>query len=88
MLFKDFFFYFWIWWPFSSVEQNRLCNFGREHYGKHSIKTIFQFGPAVQGDHLKILFFSSGGHFVCRSKTICVILIKSIMKNNSNYFKF
>ena len=33
--------YLRLWWPFCSMEQNGLCNFGREHYEKHLCEIIF-----------------------------------------------
>ena len=50
MLFKDIS-YLELWWPFSSVEQNHLCNFGRVHH-EGQFCEIFEFGPVDQEEML------------------------------------
>ena len=39
MSFKDIS-YLELWWPFCSVEQSDLCNFGRRHHDKHFCEII------------------------------------------------
>ena len=47
MSFKDIS-YLELWWPFCSVELNRLCNFGRGYQEEQFCDFFFQFGPVVQ----------------------------------------
>ena len=44
------YFYFWLWWPFCSAEQNSLCNFGRWHYEEHSCQIIYNLDQRSGGD--------------------------------------
>ena len=46
MLCKEF--YFKLWYPLCSAEQNRLGNFARGPYNNHLCEIIFEFGPVVQ----------------------------------------
>ena len=39
MSFKDIL-YLELWWPWYSVQQNHLCNCGREHYEEHFCELI------------------------------------------------
>ena len=41
--------YLQLGWPFCSVEQNHLCNFGRGHYEEHSCK-LFKIWTTGSGD--------------------------------------
>ena len=42
------------------------------------------FGPVVKKMLFKdIAIFSSGGHFVQRSRTVCAVLVEGIMWNSS-----
>ena len=84
MSFKDIS-YLELWWPFCSVEQNHLCDFGRGHHEEHSYYVIWNLDQLFRRRcGLKMfLIWSSGGPFVQRSGTICVILVKGIMRNDS-----
>ena len=57
-------YFFNLWWPFCSAEQNHLCHYGRGHYREQSFEIIF--GPVVQEMAFIDFFsvFSSGAHFV------------------------
>ena len=82
--------YLQLWRQFGSTEWNHLCNFDRGHYGEHSCEIILNWDELFRRRWcLKIvLFYSSGGHFVRQSWTICAILIEGIMGTFMwNYFK-
>ena len=74
-----------LWWPFCSVEQNHLCNFGRGHHEEHSCDVIGNLDQLFRRRcRLKIfLIWSCGSPYVQWSGTICAILVKGIMRNNS-----
>ena len=40
----DIFFFFYLWQPFCSREQNGLRNFGRGHYDEHFFGITLNFG--------------------------------------------
>ena len=67
-------FYFWLSWPFCSIDQNHLCNFGGEYYEEHLCRII-----AVQEMSFKSFSnFSSGDHFAQSRGTICAILVEEL----------
>ena len=84
MLFKGFF-YFWLWWPFCSAERNHFSNFGRGSSKEHLCKIILKSAhrPRRRYRSKGFSIFSSDGHFVQRSKTILVILVKGHQGNIS-----
>ena len=55
----------------------------------HILKKLFLFlyggflAPGAESEKNIFLIWSSGGHFVQRSETICTILVKGIIRNNS-----
>ena len=65
------------------TEQNPLCNFGRWHYGEHSLEIILNldqwFRRCWLNFFLEKSIFSSGGHFVWQSKTVCAMLVEGRM---------
>ena len=66
-----------------SVERNHLCNFGRRHHEEQFCDIILNLDQWFRRRcRLKIfLIWSSGSPFVLQSETICVILVKGIMRN-------
>ena len=73
------------------MERNLFCNFGRRHLQEQFCEIILNLDQWVRRRcSLKIfLIWSDGGPFVQCSGTICAILVKGIMRNNSvNYFEF
>ena len=62
-----------------------LCNFGKEHYEEQFCEIILNLDQLFRNRcRLKIfLIWSSGSPFVQWSRTICAILVKGIMSNNS-----
>ena len=61
-----------------------LSNFIRGQYEEHFWRNYFEFALVVQEMLLKdISIFSSGGHFVQQSITVCAILVEGIMRNIS-----
>ena len=51
-----------------------MCNFGRGHYVKHFCEIILNLDQQFMRCHLKIfLIYSSGGHFIWWSGTVCAI---------------
>ena len=59
------------------AKRNHLCFFGSGQYAEQFCEIILRGGY-----HLKIyIFFSSGDHFVLRTRTICAILVEDIMGN-------
>ena len=77
--------YLELWQPLCSEEQNHLCNFGRRHHEDQFCDIISNLDLWFRRRcRLKIyLIWSSGGPFVQWSGTICIILIKGILRNNS-----
>ena len=74
MSFKDFF-YFMLWWPFCSVEQNHFSNFDKGSPKKHFCEIILKTGHwSRRRCHLK---FSSG------DGTIFTILVDGHPRNIS-----
>ena len=84
MLFKDIS-HLELWRPFSSVEQNHLCYFGRRYFEEQLFEIILNLDQLfIRRYCLKIfLIWSSGGPLVQRSVTICTILVKGIKRNIS-----
>ena len=84
MPFKDIS-YLELWWPFCSVEQNQLCNFGKEHYKEQLYDIILNLDQWFRSICLLKIFiiWSPCGPFVQPSGTISAILIEGIKKNNS-----
>ena len=74
-----------LWLPLCSAEWNHLCNFDRRHHGEQLCEIILNFDQWFSRRcHLKIFpIWSSGGPFVQQSRTICLNLVKSIIRNNS-----
>ena len=67
---------------FYLVEQNHLCNCGRECYKEYICEIILNLEQWFRRRrHLKIFIYSSGGPFVRQSQTICAILVEDIMRN-------
>ena len=66
-----------------SAERNHFNNFGRGSHKEHFCENVLKSGYwSRRRCHLKVfLFFSSGGHFVQRSKTILEILVESHPRN-------
>ena len=62
-----------------------LCNFGRRHHEEQSCEIISNLDQWFRREcHLKVfLIWSSDSPFVQWSITICAILVKGIMRNNS-----
>ena len=82
-LFKDIS-YLELWQPFCSTEQNHSCNFGRGYHGEKFYEIILNLDQWFRRCVLKIfLIWSSGDHFIQRSKAIFAILVEGIMRNNS-----
>ena len=83
-MFKDIS-YLELWQPFCSAEQNHLCNLGRGYHEERFCEIILNLYQWFRRRcFLKIfLIWSSCDHFVQRRGTICAILVKSIMRNNS-----
>ena len=84
------FFYFKLWWPFCSVEQNHFSNFGKESPKEHFCEIILKSGDWSRSRcPLKVfLFFSCGRHFVQGNRTILAILLEDHPRNISvNYFE-
>ena len=51
-----------------------MCDFRREHHEQYFCVIILNVGPVVQENKFKdVSFFSSGGHLVEWSGTICAI---------------
>ena len=77
--------YLELWRPFCSAEWINLCNFGRRHHMKQFCEIILNLDQWFRRRNcLKIfLIWSSGSSFVQRSGSICAILVKGLMRNNS-----
>ena len=73
MSFKDIS-YMELWRPFCSAEQNHLSNFGRGCYKEQFCEIILNLDQWFRRRCLLKIFliWSSGSHFVQRSKTIGV----------------
>ena len=84
MSFKDIS-YLELWQPFCSGEQKPLCNFGRGYYEEQFCEIILNLDQRFRRRCLLKIFliWSSDGPFVQGSRTICVILVEGIMRNNS-----
>ena len=83
MSFKDIS-YLELWLPLYSVVCNHLCNFGRKHHEEQSCEIILNLDQWFRRKcHLKVCIWSSDSPFVQRSITVCAILVKGIMRNNS-----
>ena len=78
-----------LWQPFCSAKLNHLCNFGRGYQEEQFCEIILNMDQWFRRCLLKIfLIWSSGGHFVQWSKTICAILVEGSIRNNSmNIFR-
>ena len=74
MSFNDIY-YLELWRSFCSVEQNHLCNFGREYQEKQFCDIILNLDRWFKRICLLKIFlnWSSGGPFVQQSGTICAI---------------
>ena len=72
IMFKGFFSIFSSGMSFCSVEQNCLCNFGRQVYEEHvkPCEIIIDLGMWFKG----ISIFSSGDHYVKWNRTVCAIM--------------
>ena len=66
---KDIYMYYLeLCWPFSSVEQNHLCNFIRRHHKEHFFEIILNLDKWFWRCCLKLfIIWSSGGPFVWQS---------------------
>ena len=83
MLFEDIS-YLELWLPAFSVKQNHLCNFGGGLYEEQFCEIILNLDQWFRRYHLKTFLISGSGRpFIQRSKTICVILVEVIIRNNS-----
>ena len=53
------------------------------HRTKDSRGPVASFGPVIKGEmsFIDISLFSSGDHFVQRTRAICAILVEGIMRN-------
>ena len=84
-MFFEGFFYFKLWWPFYSAEQNHFSNFGKRALEEHFCEIILKSGhkPGRRWP-LKVFFsiFSSGSHFVQPSWTILAILVESLKEHS------
>ena len=69
--FRDIF-YLELLQPLNLVEQNHLCNFGREHHDEQIFKITLNLDQRFRRYRLKTFHISSSGRpFVQRSGTIC-----------------
>ena len=77
--------YLELWQPLCLVEQNHLCNFGRRHHEEQFCGIILNLDQWFRRRCLLKIFliWSSGGHFIQRSRTICEILVEGIKRKNS-----
>ena len=84
MSFKDIS-YLELWQPLCSADRNNLLNFGRRYHEEQFCEIILNLDQWFRKKcRLKvILIWISGSPFVQRSVTICAILVKGIMRNNS-----
>ena len=64
-----------------------MCNFGKQCYKKQFCELIFNLDKWLRRKcHLKMsLSYSSDSPSVQQSKTICAILVSSVMRNNSEF---
>ena len=66
------------------MEENDLSNFDRESTKEHFCEIILKSGHWPRRCHLKgFSIFSTGGHFVQRSRTILSILVEGHSMNIS-----
>ena len=74
-----------LWRPFSSAEQNHLCNFCKWHNEEQFCEIILNLDKWFRRRNcLKIfLIWSSVSPFVQQSRITCAILEEGIMRNNS-----
>ena len=79
------FFYYKLWWPLSSAEQNHFSNFGKGSLKKHFCESILKSGHwSRRRRHLKgFSFFSSGCHFVQGNRIIFASLVEGHPRNIS-----
>ena len=79
------FFYFSLWRPFCSGEQNHFSNFSRESSKKHFCEIILKSAhwPGRRCRLKGFSIFSFDGHFVQRSGTILAILVEGHPRNIS-----
>ena len=72
------FFYFLLWCPFCSAEQNHFSNFGRGSSKEHFCEIILKstHWPWRTGRLKGFSIFSSDGHSVQLSRTILAILVE------------
>ena len=84
MPFKDIS-YLELWRPLCSTERSHLCNCSKGHHEELLCEFISHLGQWLRRRcRLSIfLILSSGGLFVQWSRTICAIIVKGIMRNNS-----
>ena len=77
------FFYFMLWRPFCSAEQNHFSNFGRGSSKEHSCEIILKSAHwPGRRCRLKVFsIFSFDGHYVQRSGTILAILVEGHPRN-------
>ena len=60
-----------LWWPFCSVEQNCLCNFGRGHHKEHFFEIILKFDKWFRRCRLKILSLGLVAILFSRADCVC-----------------
>ena len=53
--------YLELWHPLCSVEQNRLCNFGRRHHGEQFCEITLNLDQCFRRCHLKIFLSAALG---------------------------
>ena len=73
------------------MEWNHLCNNGRRHNEQQFCDIILILDQWYSRRCCLNIFLilSSGGPFVQQSRTICAVLLKGIMRNNSvKFFRF
>ena len=83
-MFKDIS-YLELWQPFCSMEWNHLCNYSRGYYEEQFCEKKFKFRPVVKEEmpFKDISYLELWQPFFQLSKTICVILVSGVMRNNS-----
>ena len=77
------FFYFYLWRPFCSAEQNHFSNFGKGSSKEHSCEIILKSAhwPRRRCGLNVFSIFYFDGHFVQRSGTILAILVEGHPRN-------
>ena len=77
--------YLKLWQPIFLVEWNHLCNFGRRHHEDQFCEIILNLDQWFSKRYClkKFLIWSTVGPSVQQSGTICAILVKGIVRNNS-----